>query len=505
MANVYVRSGAAGAGTGADWTNAYTTLGAALTAKAAGDIFYVSEDHAETAAAGKTLTSPGTAGTPCYAYCVDHAGSVPPVSADLRTTATITTTGANAITFGGGHIYVYGITFSSGSGGSTVQTNIGSTNGSWTFDTCKLKAPTTDANTNFNIGSQTIPRAIYVKLKNTPFTFGHTGATLIMAGARFVWEDTANGVDSAGTIPSVLFDNASIGASGDVWVEGVDLSAMNSGQTLVAAQNVPKKFTFKDCLIHSSVIIAATPQDPGYAETVLLRTDASSTNYRNEKYQYMGTQTVSTLIIRTGGASDGTTGVAYKLATTASSKWHLPFEAIPIAVWNSTTGSNITATVEGIIDAATIPNNDEFWFDLEYQGSASGPLGTFKRGTKADGLAAGSALTASTEAWDSQITARANGTVYTNGDIRKVASNPGRIFFCTTSGTSAGSEPAGYATAVDGGSVTDGTAVFRAGMRFKLTVTATSPQPQKAGYVYIYPKAAKASTTYYICPKVTMA
>src|SRR4029077_14277585 len=99
MANVYVDSNAAGAGTGADWANAYTTLGAALTAKAAGDSFFVAHNHAETAASAKVLTSPGTVSNPCFIYCVSSAGSVPPVSADLRTTATITTTGAFAITF----------------------------------------------------------------------------------------------------------------------------------------------------------------------------------------------------------------------------------------------------------------------------------------------------------------------------------------------------------------------------------------------------------------------
>jgi hypothetical protein len=66
MASVYVRSGAAGAGTGADWANAYTTLAAAFTAKAAGDVFYVSDDHAETQASAMTLVSPGTAANPCF-------------------------------------------------------------------------------------------------------------------------------------------------------------------------------------------------------------------------------------------------------------------------------------------------------------------------------------------------------------------------------------------------------------------------------------------------------
>ena len=33
-------------GDGSSWTNAYTTLAAACTAKAAGDVFWVADDHA---------------------------------------------------------------------------------------------------------------------------------------------------------------------------------------------------------------------------------------------------------------------------------------------------------------------------------------------------------------------------------------------------------------------------------------------------------------------------
>src|SRR5690242_12430843 len=128
MAHVYVDSNATGAGTGADWANAYTTLAAALTAKAAGDNFWVAHNHAETQTSAMTLTSPGTAANPCTVACVNKAGSVPPVSADLRTTATISTTGANAIT-AQGYMYCNGITLSAGSGAASVGITIGGSAG----------------------------------------------------------------------------------------------------------------------------------------------------------------------------------------------------------------------------------------------------------------------------------------------------------------------------------------------------------------------------------------
>src|SRR5437868_15183324 len=113
MANVYVDSAAAGAGTGADWTNAYTTLGAATAAKAAGDDFWVASGHAESAGSAKTITFPGTSASPNRCISVNKAGSAPPVAADILAGASITTTGANSIAINGA-VYGEGITLNAG-------------------------------------------------------------------------------------------------------------------------------------------------------------------------------------------------------------------------------------------------------------------------------------------------------------------------------------------------------------------------------------------------------
>ena len=491
MAAVYVRSGATGAANGSSWNDAYTTLAAALTAKAAGDVFYISEDHAETQASAMTLTSPGTVGNPCFAYCVNHAGSVPPVSADLATTATITTTGAFDMTMAG-VLYAYGVTFSAGSGAVANGVVV---SGTWSLKNCKL----------VKAGTTLYTFAVWVNggsllLDNTTLQFGNTADRLqIAAGAKLVWLRTASAIAGA-TIPVSLI-NSSSGSGAYFYAEGVDFSAMGSGKTIVSALNVKTAtIQFKDCKLGASVTIAATPTGPGY-KVMASRTDSAGTNYTTYSNGYEGIAIDETVIVRTGGASDGTTPRSMKITTTANAKWAFPFEAPAIAIWNDSTAA-ATATIEGITNAAALPNNDELWFDLEYLGSSATPLGSFVTGTKADGLATGSALTASTQAWDSLATARANSTAYSLGDVRKVASNTGRLFFCTTAGTSAGSEPAGYASAVDGGSVTDGSAVFRAGMRFKQTLNFTAGMK---GTVYAYVKGAKASTTVYIDPMITLA
>jgi hypothetical protein len=78
------------------------------------------------------------------------------------------------------------------------------------------------------------------------------------------------------------------------------------------------------------------------------------------------------------------------------------------------------------------------------------------------------------------------------------------LFVCTTAGTSASSEPGGYASAVDGGTVTDGGATFKAMWRFKQTITTGTIG--MAGLITVYPKVAKASLNgIYIDPMITLS
>ena len=62
-------------------------------------------------------------------------------------------------------------------------------------------------------------------------------------------------------------------------------------------------------------------------------------------------------------------------------------------------------------------------------------------------------------------------------------------------GNSASSEPAGYASAVDGGTVSDGNATFRALVRFKVSVSLPNAQ---IGVADVALKMGKASANYWI-------
>lgn len=437
MANVYVRSGAAGAGTGADWANAFLTLAAALTAKAAGDIFYVSEDHAETQASAMTLTAPGTVSNPNQILCVNHAGSVPPVSADLATTATISTTGASAITMNG-FFYCYGIQFQSASSGGAVSANISlsATAPNWqTYKSCVFRVLGTTA-VFLNLAGGTSGTL----LDNCSFKFGSISHGLLARG-KVTWINSPSAIDATGSLPTTLFVLS--GSTGVLYCEGVDFSAISAKTLCPNLNGSPVNLYFKDCKLPASLTIVSATQTGGLGsgEATLVRCDSGATNYRNEKHNYAGDQTTETTIIRTGGASDGTTGVAFKVITTANSRWADPFTCIPISIWNDVAGSSVTATVCGIWGGGAVPNNDDIWIDVEYLGASGNPQGSFITSSKADILATGSGNPTDASTW--------------------------------------------------GGSTT----------KFKMAVTFT---PQQKGQITAYVRCAKASNTFYIDPLVTL-
>jgi hypothetical protein len=386
MATYYVDSNAAGAGTGANWANAFTTLNGAFSGKAAGDIFYVAHNHAQTQASALTLTPPGNITAPNRVICVNSGGSVPPVSADLRTTASITTTGANTMTIEAGAHYE-GIIFNCGTGATNAHITLGEAFGRVSFRNCQFK----------KLGTTAVAYAVdsnyscVVSLDNCTFEFGNVGDAISLKGV-FEWKNTASAIAGA-TIPTTgLF---LIDTPVRAMIEGVDLSAMGSGSTLFRAAFPACDVILKDCKLGASVVVAGTTTAPGQ-RIMMINCDSSDTNYRSEKYDYQGVLTTETTTVRTGGASNGTTTIAWKIDPNANNELDFPFEAFPISVWNETVGS-VTVTVEGTWAGGAVPTTADIWMDVEYLGTSGFPLGSIAFG-RTDSLSSTN-HTASTETW----------------------------------------------------------------------------------------------------------
>ena len=469
-----------------------------------GDTVYVAANHAETQSTAISMQNFTTSAGLVSVICIDSTGSghVPPQAGDLRTTATVTTTNNSGITIGFGNGYWYGITFVAGSGASgTASITLGSSLFALVnrFDSCSLQIATTGngsqiTTVNSNTGGT-------IEFNNTTISFAQQQQIVALRNINFIWRNTASAALGTATATGILYDIAA--GNTNIYCEGVDFSNLAHTKVL-SAGSINMLAELVNCKIHASTVIADTGHDGSRPGTRIdsIATDSGGAAYRNERWAYQGVLTTDAVIYAASGASDGTTSFAWKVVTSADATWEAPFAAFDICRWNATTGSGKTVSFEVCANAAAVLTNAQLWVEVGYFGTSSSTVQSMVTSGLANILAASSNITTSSTSWGAGATARANAHFYVLGDIIRLASNTGRVFFCTTSGTSAGSEPGGYASAVDGGSVTDNTAVFRAGVR--MTVTSPSLTPQVAGMLRATPKIGVASTTVYIDPLLTV-
>jgi hypothetical protein len=399
------------------WQAPHARLNNALTSTWGqnGNTFFVASVSAETQASALNLTNLGTTSSPIFVYSVNSASAVPPTT--VTAGASISTTGNSSLQVGASNgcgQYYYGVTLNCGSGANAPALTLGGAAVgpySLVFDTCALNLVGTGASARLNLGADGA-YSFRLKLVNTTMSFGATTHGVQVGSADTVWENTASAI--AGSVPATLFAPAINFRSGSMVCRGIDFSALGSGKTLVgSSSNAPLHMTLIDCKLGASVTAAATPATPG-TTTDLIRVDSGATNYRAERYRYEGTQTIETTIVRTGGATDGTTPISWKLVTTANSKWITPFESQPISIWNDST-SSVTVTIYGIWGGGAVPNNDDIWIEAEYLGSSATPMGSFATATKANNLATGSALTSDSSTWGGSTTKFKMSVTFTPG------------------------------------------------------------------------------------------
>lgn len=458
----------------------------------AGQTVFAASDHNELffgaliyGAAASTVASP------TYVLSVDPTTGVPPaVLSPGATTGTIGPWSITATSTTAGW-YFNGFTMQGGSGGG-ASLALGAAK--LVMDGCtlaKLSASGSVSAINFSGNCDAL-------LNNPTFRLGSVTDRVAITGNKLRIQNMSTPL-AGSIVPNVLFGPA--GGNSLVEIDGSDFTALGSGQIINSAGWV----VLSGNKLGSATVITGTPTAAQQID--VLNCDSAASDYLKARYGNAGTQTTETAVTRTGGAAVDVTAVSDKIVSNANASWLNFFPAIPIGDWNSTVGSAVTVTIYGISNAAALPNNDEVWLDVEYSSSASSPIAATATSTKTSPIATATAAAADTSAWDAHVTARANGATYSVGQAIKVASNAGRVFFCTTAGNAGSAEPAGYASAVDGGTVnestggTGGTAVFRAGQRFKLALAVT---PQLPGPIYARPKAGKPSATVYLDPLITL-
>ena len=373
----YVRStDGSDASDGLTWTNAKATLAGALAVAAAGERIWVSQAHAETQASAMTLTSAGTAAAPIEILCGNDAAE-PPTA--LATTATVSTSATgNHISFLG-HAYLYGISFTAG--GPTVTAAILFTNTaagwSFVFDTCSLILGGAQSGSDLQIGfgsSSADDQSVTLK-SSTIQLAAHTGSQLILGSARFLMEG-GGFVTNATPTTVITVLNAS---PAEATFRGVDLSLFGSGKSLVNVAPATAAFIrFANCKLGDSVALTTgTPPGPGGSVIWLDNCDSGDTQSRMQRHSYEGDVYSETTIVRTGGASNGTTPLSHKMVSSANRTFTTPLYGPEMVIWNSATGSAKTATVEILHDSDVALQDDDVWLEVEALTTSGFPLASF--------------------------------------------------------------------------------------------------------------------------------
>lgn len=419
MASYFVRSAATGTGSGANWTDAFTTVTAALAAATADyDIIYVDSAHTGTSGASTSINwNVATSGNHVAIVSVNRNGSTTTgYSAWLAGAKETIATNAfnfNIITSGAQHLYVYGMTIEAPSGASNANdinlAGVSASLTSLTMDTCTLKIQGTSTGAQINIGpsgSSSMIRPIVV-LKNCTFVL----ANAAVAGAiapKCADITISNAIISffGGTKPTVLFAVVA-GGSLDMKVLASDLSGFDT--TTSSLVNVAAfqagQILFRDCRISSNASKTPNGTWPGNGASITyINVDSADTKTTFDYYNRLGTITVSELIYYSGGLTIKGTPVGWTIVTSSLCSEMEPF-VTPWLMKASTSTSALTAKIEVCqATAAAKFTNKTLWYDLQYVSSASFPIGSIQIGEVITPFDTGAGSTAAVNWPDSSVT-----------------------------------------------------------------------------------------------------
>ena len=389
MSNIYVDSNATGGADGTTWADAFTTLAAAAAVDSAGDIIWVAHDHSESTAAAVTLDWAGTEASPTRIICANSSSGEPPST--LATTAVVSTTGASTITISNQastSIYVRGIIFNSGDSTNSSDINfIGSTTSFGFFENCAFNLLGNNTGSDwFSTGR--------CRFMECSFSALHSGSNFNM-GLFTGFQKCSIG---SGTLSATLLVLAT---NEQIFMEGFDLSNLPSDFNFCSNTGSGTGVIVRNCKLPSSWSGDLNASVVGRDSVESLHnSDGSDTNYRLIAGTPFGKTRSETTLVRTGGASDGTTTISWKMVSNDDAEWnHQTLDSPEIVQWNDTVGSAITATIEILHDSATNLQDDEVWLEVQYLGTSGFPLSLFVDDAASDYVATPADQTTSSATW----------------------------------------------------------------------------------------------------------
>ena len=399
MANIYVRStDGSDADNGSTWALSKATLSGAAAIDAAGDYIYISQAHAESGAGALTATFAGTQASPVRIYGVSDAAE-PPTS--VSTAPTITTTTTGSITLAGatnGYNEFYNLTIVCGSG-QTGNFSLLTSSGTSTRHVYRdsiFRLATTGTGAFFSASGSNNGGSVW---NNCSIRFGATGQTIQASGFGSYLEWNGGAIESGGSAITTLINT--LGGSNVINISGVDFSQAATALVFSSSTAANVMMTLRNCKLPASWSGSLHNGTPGPGSRYRLHNcDSGDTNYRFIEQTPFGNTRNETTIVRTGGATDGTTPISWRMASNGDAEYPtltLDSPELP-AIWNDTTGASKTVTVEIITDNVTL-TDAECWIEVQYLGTSGFPVSTFVSDAKSTYLATAANQTSSSVTW----------------------------------------------------------------------------------------------------------
>lgn len=349
-------------------------------AAAAGDTIYIDDGHSEAGiGATMTLTMSATVGSPTKVYCVDKAS-------DALSTGAVVATGNQELRMSG-FTYSYGVNYSSGSGMIVFGRGV---NTAWTLEGNNTTVLTCTSGNG--ISAYSTGYAAFLTLINAK---AYIGARGFDAGNFGLLRWKGGAVDTGGSGSTCFYR---IGTNNATAIfEDVDLSDLGKGASeaylFYMYYHTGISVQFLRCKLPDDAGFVISQDDADYynsGKVILHHCSSANQTYDFYERSYEGTCQDETTIVRTGGASDGTTAISCKMVSSSRCVDNLiALESPPITAWTSSTTEK-TFTIEFVHDSATALQNDEIWMELEYPANNTDGLGAIAKskcailGTPAD-------------------------------------------------------------------------------------------------------------------------
>lgn len=447
---------------------------------AVSDVCFFAHDHNQNETGSLTISG----GNLFDCISVDAAAAtIPPAASDYKRGAKLQA-GAGLLNLASGRFF--GFDFSAGDGtSSTSHLDMVASSGAFHADDCTFTLNNTSATSRIRAngtlyGSVNWTRCKVVLKGNQAIQLGHSTF-------QWVGSPDADTVTCTGTTPVGLFD---FNRAGKASIRGVNLSGF-TGTNYVYDPGSGRTIVFEHCILNPAV---TKFERAGYTDflsqtgTAYINCDdaVSDRPFGFENNTIQGVVATRMDLARDSGAEiDGQNySLEARFITSSYQNNHIRFPQAQL--WNDVVGTPITVTMFALeAGGSGAVLKRDFYIDVEaLTGSTK-----FLHELHTSFVHAHDPAVCDTDnsSWTLGVPYRANSTSYPQFSIVRVASNPGRVFIRLAGGssTSAASEPAGFATAVDGDTVTDGSAVWIAARRIKTSVTFT---PTYKGVLKVQPR-----------------